>query len=46
MDLKLKGRKAIVTGGSKGMGLAIAQTLAARVASVARPCPHHVRPIA
>ncbi|KND60604.1 Short-chain dehydrogenase/reductase SDR [Candidatus Burkholderia verschuerenii] len=29
MDLQLKGLKAIVTGGTKGIGLAIAQTLAA-----------------
>jgi 3-oxoacyl-[acyl-carrier protein] reductase len=35
MDLGLDGSKAIVTGGSKGMGLAIAQTLAAEGASVA-----------
>src|SRR6201993_2145748 len=35
MDLGLAGAKAIVTGGSKGMGLAIAQTLAAEGASVA-----------
>jgi 3-oxoacyl-[acyl-carrier protein] reductase len=35
MDLGLAGSKAVVTGGSKGMGLAIAQTLAAEGASVA-----------
>src|SRR6201996_3253516 len=35
MDLGLTGSKAVVTGGSKGMGLAIAQTLAAERASVA-----------
>jgi NAD(P)-dependent dehydrogenase (short-subunit alcohol dehydrogenase family) len=35
MDLGLVGSKAVVTGGSKGMGLAIAQTLAAEGASVA-----------
>jgi 3-oxoacyl-[acyl-carrier protein] reductase len=35
MDLGLAGAKAVVTGGSKGMGLAIAQTLAADGASVA-----------
>jgi 3-oxoacyl-[acyl-carrier protein] reductase len=35
MDLGLVGAKAVVTGGSKGMGLAIAQTLAAEGASVA-----------
>ena len=34
MDLGLKGLNAIVTGGSKGMGLAIAETLAAEGASV------------
>ena len=28
MDLQLKGLKAIVTGGTKGIGLAIARTLA------------------
>ena len=39
MDLGLAGSAAVVTGGSKGMGLAIAQTLAAdgaRVAVMAR----------
>src|ERR1700744_4427780 len=35
MDLGLAGSTAVVTGGSKGMGLAIAQTLAADGASVA-----------
>ena len=35
MDLGYTGAKAVVTGGSKGMGLAIAQTLAAEGASVA-----------
>ena len=35
MDLGLAGSKAVVTGGSKGMGLAIAQTLAAEGSSVA-----------
>ena len=35
MDLGLDGSKAVVTGGSKGMGLAIAETLAAEGASVA-----------
>jgi 3-oxoacyl-[acyl-carrier protein] reductase len=35
MDLGLTGSKAVVTGGSKGMGLAIAQTLASEGASVA-----------
>lgn len=35
MDLQLKGLKAIVTGGTKGIGLAIAQTLAAEGAEVA-----------
>lgn len=35
MDLKLKGLKAIVTGGTKGIGLAIARTLAAEGAEVA-----------
>ncbi|WP_144158494.1 SDR family NAD(P)-dependent oxidoreductase [Paraburkholderia sp. BCC1885] len=35
MDLQLKGLKAIVTGGTKGIGLAIAQTLAAEGADVA-----------
>lgn len=35
MDLGLAGSNAVVTGGSKGMGLAIAQTLAAEGASVA-----------
>jgi 3-oxoacyl-[acyl-carrier protein] reductase len=35
MDLGLAGSSAVVTGGSKGMGLAIAQTLAAEQACVA-----------
>ncbi|EID13472.1 short-chain type dehydrogenase/reductase [Mycobacterium xenopi RIVM700367] len=35
MDLGLAGSKAVVTGGSKGMGLAIAETLASEGASVA-----------
>lgn len=35
MDLGLSGAKAVVTGGSKGMGLAIAETIAAEGASVA-----------
>jgi len=35
MDLGFDGSKAVVTGGSKGMGLAIAQTLASEGASVA-----------
>lgn len=35
MELGFTGSKAVVTGGSKGMGLAIAQTLAAEGASVA-----------
>lgn len=34
MDLKLKGRKALITGGSKGIGFAIAQFLAAEGCSV------------
>ena len=35
MDLKLKGKKAIVTGASRGIGLAIAEALAAEGAEVA-----------
>ena len=35
MDLGFDGSKAVVTGGSKGMGLAIAETMAAEGASVA-----------
>jgi 3-oxoacyl-[acyl-carrier protein] reductase len=35
MDLQLKGLKAIVTGGTKGNGLAIARTLASEGADVA-----------
>jgi NAD(P)-dependent dehydrogenase (short-subunit alcohol dehydrogenase family) len=39
MDLELTGKRAIVTGGSRGIGLAVARALAAegtRVAQVAR----------
>src|SRR5690349_22409864 len=42
MDLQLDGRRAIVTGGSRGIGLAVARVLAtegARVALVARGVP-------
>jgi NAD(P)-dependent dehydrogenase (short-subunit alcohol dehydrogenase family) len=35
MDLGLAGATAVVTGGSKGMGLAIAESLGAEGASVA-----------
>lgn len=35
MDLGFEGAMAVVTGGSKGMGLAIAETLGAEGASVA-----------
>jgi 3-oxoacyl-[acyl-carrier protein] reductase len=39
MDLKLTGRKALVTGGSKGLGLAIARTFAPQgVRALAVPC--------
>ncbi|MHB1500534.1 MAG: SDR family oxidoreductase [Candidatus Dormibacteria bacterium] len=41
MDLGLRGRRAIVTGGSKGIGLAIAETLLAEGASVAVCSRHH-----
>ena len=35
MDLQLKGRRAVITGGSEGIGLAVAQGLAAEGAEVA-----------
>ena len=35
MDLQLNGRRAIVTGGSRGIGLAVARVLAAEGAQVA-----------
>jgi 3-oxoacyl-[acyl-carrier protein] reductase len=35
MDLELKGKRALVTGGSRGIGLAIAHTLADEGADVA-----------
>jgi NAD(P)-dependent dehydrogenase (short-subunit alcohol dehydrogenase family) len=37
MDLQLKGKKAIVTGGSAGIGLAIARMLAEEGAEVSIP---------
>jgi 3-oxoacyl-[acyl-carrier protein] reductase len=40
MDLGLAGSTAVVTGGSKGMGLAIAETLAAEGANVAVMARH------
>ncbi|HEX5957916.1 MAG TPA: SDR family NAD(P)-dependent oxidoreductase [Hyphomicrobiaceae bacterium] len=40
MDLELKGKVAIVTGGSKGIGLAVGRTLAAEGANVALMARH------
>ena len=45
MDLELKGKRAIVTGGSKGLGFAIASTLMAEGVSVAI-CSRHEDEIA
>ncbi|MCM6772576.1 SDR family oxidoreductase [Nocardia sp. CDC159] len=45
MDLELKGKRALITGGSRGIGLAIAQTLLAEGASVGI-CARGAQPLA
>ena len=42
MDLNLRGRRALVTGGSKGIGLAVAEELVAEGVHVAI-CARHPR---
>src|SRR6202022_1606967 len=41
MDLGLRGSRALITGGSRGIGLAVADALAAVLAAAARPLARH-----